>query len=113
MVSVARGVSWCRSTVLISCLFLVFETVNGTPTSLIDPIEKRALLHLYDTTGGETKWTQVWDLSTDPCVSTWPGVTCNAQGHVIGLEMENFGLVGHMVCGCVRWLWVSLLQSNT
>ncbi len=52
-----------------------------------------ALSSIYNALGGSTwKKSDNWLTSCDPC--DWLGVTCNAEGRVIGLDLSNNGLSG-------------------
>ncbi len=78
----------------------------------ITEAECRALVALYEGTGGEA-WTDVggWLAGNQPC--TWGGVTCRG-GHVLWLVLPEAGLSGALPpeLGDLRWLQVLYLSHN-
>jgi streptogramin lyase len=78
----------------------------------ITEAECRALVALYEGTGGEA-WTDVegWLTGGQPC--TWGGVTCRG-GHVLWLILTEAGLSGTLPpeLGDLRWLQVLYLKDN-
>ncbi len=78
----------------------------------ISETECRALVALYESTGGE-EWTDVdgWLVGDQPCA--WGGVTCRA-GHVLWLALPDAGLSGSLPpeLGDLRWLQVLNLSLN-
>ena len=62
------------------------------------PGEKRALLRLYEATGGAGAWKHRagWErpMSADACLDGWEGVLCDDGGHVVSLTLGANGLRG-------------------
>ena len=57
--------------------------------------EKDALKAIYNKMGGDG-WTTKWDLGKCPCLHQWHGVVCDAQGHIVSLDLSQNGLTGTM-----------------
>lgn len=78
----------------------------------ITEAECRALVALYEGTGGEA-WQEVggWLVGNQPCI--WGGVTCRG-GHVLWLILSQAGLSGTLPpeVGDLQWLQVLYLQDN-
>lgn len=99
------------STILDSNILL--ETYQGTNASIPfscarpDPgsveTDREVLLHLYKTTGGESWWKKDGWAENATDLGSWYGVTTNAEGRVVKLELKKKtreggnGLVGENV----------------
>ncbi len=76
---------------LATLLFLAFSTLQAVTPQ----IEKDALIALYNSTSGSTKWTEKWNTTTDPCATPiWHGITCDTQSHIIKIELNHNALYG-------------------
>ncbi len=75
---------------LVFILHLVFHLqLHADRTS-----DSLALVDLYNNTEGEA-WFDAWNLSDS--IETWKGVTLDAQGNVIALNLDNRNIVGRLV----------------
>ena len=67
------------------------------------PGERRALLRLYEATGGGVSWRHRagWSqpMAHDACLDGWLGVLCDDGGHVVSLSLANNGLEGTLPAG--------------
>ena len=94
---------------------LVAAGAGATDCILVTEIseaECRALVTLYEETGGET-WTNVegWLVGNQPC--SWGGVTCRG-GHVVWLMLQEIGMTGALPAAMsdLQWLQVLSLSNN-
>lgn len=81
--------------------------------------DRDVLCHLYRTTGGDSWSRQDGWAQNDADLSTWFGVTTNADGRVIMLELDEQGVAmtrGNNLCGerLIRFVpWVEFLYLDT
>ena len=76
--------------------------------------EYDALLAIYDANGGD-EWTGAASWGTQVSHCDWEGVTCNAGGYVIELNLTGFGLTGQLSdqIGCFPFLKTLWLNNNS
>ena len=72
--------------------------------------DRAALEALYDATDGPN-WVDSTNWKTDAPLAEWYGVTANADGRVVGLELNENGLAGELPgelggLDQLRWLWL-------
>jgi hypothetical protein len=73
--------------ILILSSALLFSVVCALPKE-----QRDTLVALYDSTSGP-RWTNTWDLTTDPC--WWWGVTCDdSQQQVTNICLPGNNLIG-------------------
>lgn len=84
----------------------IYEPENNTSAD-----DYNALVALYNNTNG-ANWTNTWDLNAD--ISTFYGVTLDANNRVVGISLENNNLVGTLPAeiGDLSNLDALSLQSN-
>lgn len=58
-------------------------------------LDMMALKALYESTGGES-WTKKDGWNSTRAISEWYGVSCNAEGRVVGLNLSGNNLVGQL-----------------
>ncbi len=93
-------------------------SITKSAQATVPAAEKIALVDLYNATDG-AHWTNNdgWKNygSTDPCESSWYGVTCtSANDHVIRIELRSNNLTGIIPAslGNLRQLQLLFLSSN-
>ena len=67
--------------------------IGPIPAALIPAVNRGALVSFYDNTRG-SRWTDNTNWSSSQSISTWFGVTTNADGEVTELNLDNNGLSG-------------------
>jgi hypothetical protein len=71
--------------------------------------EKDALVSIYDSLGGAA-WTTSWDTNKCPCLHQWYGVVCDAQGHIVSLDLSQNGLVGPIPAAFQDLTWLNSIK---
>ena len=76
--------------------------------------EKNSLIQIYNKTGGDG-WTTKWNLVKCPCLHQWHGVVCDAQGHIVSLDLSQNGLTGTIPLefSGLKWLNSLKLYANS
>ncbi len=86
------GIYTCKvSNTVATQLILERNPINLQIEGFVEPTDSLALVQLFLDTGGETSWTQTWDL-TQP-VSTWEGVTLSGS-KITELDLSSRNLIG-------------------
>ncbi|WP_338812918.1 BspA family leucine-rich repeat surface protein [Bernardetia sp. Wsw4-3y2] len=86
------GIYTCKvSNTVATQLILERNPINLQIEGFVEPTDSLALVQLFLDTGGETSWTQTWDL-TQP-VSTWSGVTLSGS-KITELDLSSRNLIG-------------------
>ena len=71
--------------------------------------EKDALVSIFNSLGG-TGWTTTWDTNKCPCLHQWHGVVCDAQGHIVSLDLSQNGLVGPIPAAFQALTWLNSIK---
>ena len=71
--------------------------------------EKDALVSIYDSLGGAARTTS-WDTNKCPCLHQWYGVVCDAQGHIVSLDLSQNGLVGPIPAAFQDLTWLNSIK---
>ena len=101
-----RGALIVAAAVIVVCgTFPAGAIAQGSPA-----MDRAALEVLYDATDGPN-WTDNTNWKTDAPLAEWYGVTTDADGRVVGLELNENGLVGELPeelggLDYLRWLWL-------
>ena len=90
--------------------FVVFKFNNVFAASASD---STVLAELYESCGGKT-WKNASNWHTAAPLGTWEGVTLNAQGRVVTLDLSSKGLSGGIPASLVKLSHLELLnlQNN-
>ena len=75
------------------------------------PSESSALVSLYRATGGQ-EWSNDRGWLTDQPLSTWHGVTTDANGRVIGLDLSDNNLIGELPPAIQQFTFLESLDLN-
>mmetsp|Transcript_18423 Transcript_18423/g.55549 ORF Transcript_18423/g.55549 Transcript_18423/m.55549 type:complete len:1433 (+) Transcript_18423:277-4575(+) len=89
------------------CLAALIQVVAGQGVSLSE--QEMALYLLKSQLGGDSALSS-WNAQNDVC-SGWTGVSCNGQGVVTGLSLNNRGLSGSLPFGSNVWNSLPELRS--
>jgi hypothetical protein len=74
---------------LLVFLGVALSVLGGLPSG-----QKNSLVTLNEATSGDY-WKRKWDLSTDPCVGKWFGITCDASNStVVAINLSKNNLIG-------------------
>jgi Leucine-rich repeat (LRR) protein len=83
------------------------------------PNEKSGLISLYNSTGGPTSWINKWDITTDPCINSWFGVSCRPIGgnqyNVWRIVLQGNNMAGTLptAIGLLTFLQFFYLSGNS
>jgi len=71
--------------------------------------EKDALVSIFNSLGGP-QWTTTWDTNKCPCLHQWYGVVCDAQGHIVSLDISQNNLVGPIPAAFQQLPWLNSIK---
>jgi hypothetical protein len=71
--------------------------------------EKDALVSIFNSLGGPS-WTTTWDVNKCPCLHQWYGVVCDAQGHIVSLDLSQNGLIGPIPAAFQDLTWLNSIK---
>ncbi len=87
---------------------------HGAPDRCATSVEEKSALEaIYNKMGGHG-WTTKWNLVKCPCLHQWHGVVCDAQGHIVSLDLSQNGLTGTIASefSSLKWLNSLKLYAN-